>query len=186
MRSETMKNNLTLFIVLSLFGISQANSFEHKILKDLNIPKPYLFNGKTLKELNIALEIIEVVEWGKNIEVLGEIMDTNQYCAHIGSATKNKAQLKEYFLQSVFINSDYKGYYGIWQCDYNGKVKLFDKIWDFSSVSGSTTLSRKIPINQANRQSNEFYTYCDKGSCYEVINLVCENESCNPRATIME
>lgn len=181
-----MKNNLTLFIVLSLFGILQANSLEYKTPKDLNAAEPYLFNGKTLKELNITLEIIELDKWDKNIEVLGEVMDTNQYCAHIGSATKNKAQLKEYFLQSVFISPDYAGYYGIWQCDYNGKVKLFDKIWDFSSVSGSTTLSRKIPINQANRQSNEFYTYCDKGICYEVMYLVCENQSCNPRATIME
>ena len=181
-----MKNNLALLIILSFCGILQADSFKHKALKDLNIPKPYLFNGKTLKELNIALEIIEVVEWDKNIEVLGEIMDTNQYCAHIGSATKNKAQLKEYFLESVFINPDYKGYYGIWQCGYNGKIKLFDKIWDFSSVSGCITLSRKIPIEQAKKQSNEFYTYCDKGICVEVINLACENQSCNPRATIME
>ena len=181
-----MKNNITLSIILLFFGILQADSLEHKTLKDLNIPESYLFNGKTLKELNIALEIIDIEKWDKNIEVLGEIKDTNQYCAHIGSATKNKAQLKEYFLQSVFISPDYAGYYGIWQCDYNGKVKLFDKIWDFSSVSGSARLSRKIPAEQVNRKSNKFYTYCDKGVCYEVINLVCEDESCNPRATIME
>lgn len=182
-----MKNNIVLFIIVLFYASLQANSVdEHQTLKDLNIFEAYLFNRQTLKELNLNLEIIELEKWDNNIEVLGDLRDTNEYCAHIGSPQKNKTQLKEYFVNSVFINPNYVGYYGIWQCDYRGKVKLFNQIWDFSSVSGSTRLSRKIPINQASKQSNNFDIYCYEGICYEVMYLVCEDELCKPRATVGE
>ena len=97
-------------------------------------------HSQTLKESNIDLEIVTANEWQKTTNVLGNIMDTEAYCKNLGSPKKNKQELKEY----VIIDSNTKSHYGIWQCSYEGKIKIFGKVWDFWSVSGLTRHHAKL------------------------------------------
>lgn len=143
-----------------------------------------LLHSKTLQELNIALEVVEVNEWEKTTNVLGEMINTEDYCRNLGSVKKNKQELREYFLNSAIIDSDSKSLYGIWQCSYDGKIKIFGKIWDFWSVSGVTRISRKI--NKTYKNTNGFEKYCENNICYEVIYFICANETCSPRASLMD
>lgn len=142
-------------------------------------------SDKTLKELKISLEIIELDKWEATTNMdSGEIIDTAAYCKSLGSPKKSKQELQEYFLNSILIDSDSKNYYSIWQCDYSGKVKIFGKIWDFWSVSGLTRLSRKV--DKSYKSLNEFEVYCDDKNCYEVIYLVCKDKSCIPKAQMVD
>lgn len=142
-------------------------------------------HSQTLRESNIDLEIVTANEWQKTTNVLGDIMDTETYCKNLGSPKKNKQELKEYFLDSVIIDSNTKSHYGIWQCSYEGKIKIFGKVWDFWSVSGLTRLSRKID-NMYKPKDNRFETYCEDTICYENIYLICSNVNCVPQSRASE
>lgn len=143
-----------------------------------------LLNGQTLKELNIVLEIIGVNKWEKTTILFGDEINTENYCKDLGSAKKNKQELQKYFLNSIIIDSSSKSYYGVWQCSYEGKIKIFNKIWNFVSVSGVTRISRKI--DKTHKNTNKFEKYCKDNICYEVFYLICVDKSCSPRALLID
>ena len=140
-------------------------------------------HSKTLKDLNITLEIISLKEWEKITNVVPEgTMETEKYCQKLGSPKKSRQELEEYILNSTIIDPNASGKYGIWQCDYVGKIKVWNKVWDFWSVSGLTRLSRKVDASH-NPINENFEMYCHEGECYETIYLVCNSNACSPIAT---
>lgn len=62
-----------------------------------------LLNNKTLKELKIFLEIIELNKWEVTINMdSGKIIDTAAYCKSLGSPKKKQAGIAGIFFKCYF------------------------------------------------------------------------------------